>query len=1286
MRRRLVIAVIGIVAIVGLAIVFGAWWIVGTPGGARLVLDRIALAAGKGARIEGVEGRLGGALRIALIEVSRPDLYVRIDDVAMETEPLSWRRLLVHRLTAKRVEVRTASTGAAARIPVTFRAPYPITLDDGRIGEIHIGKLENGKPAGEDVVLRDVVVKGEGDNRRWTLREGVVRTQAGTLRLAGMVDASAPFALAADASFDGEVQAHALRATARVEGTLKRFVAKLDGAIAGGAGTGEATIEPFDARPIHALALHLRDIDLAAFGGLPRTRLTVDTSLAPRKNDFGGPVRIENALAGSFDEERLPFTSAQGIATLAPQRVALDEASIALLGGGAARGRVTLEHETVQASLKLENANLAALHHALQPTRASGSVSVTSEAGRQQFQVALRDARYQLDGRGTLAAGTLEVAALTLKQGAGVLDAKATLQVAGRREFHFEGRAQHVDPSAFVKAPPGDLSFTFVASGALADALSGDLVADLAASRYAGLPAAGHVHVAGDRHRIAAADVRVTLGESTLSARGSFGGRGDALDVTLHAPEVAPLARIAGIAAAGSVDAQARLVGTFAAPGGHVTLKGTNLRLPADIAVRELALDADAGVEAASPVRVALEAKGILHGKAPDTRAIAESLTAAIDGTRAAHHVKIDAALNRTQALAAALSGGLDDRALEWRGALDALRLSGQAAFALAAPAPLTVSARRIELGEATLRAEWGEAHLQVTRWTPQRFDLKGSTGAVAVSGLARALQLREIPRSTLVVSGAWDLHGADTLEGSVVVQRESGDLRVGDPAVDLGLEALTLRIDAARGKAKATVAIRGTRAGRIDGEASASIVRTARGMGLAPEAPVAGRFDLDVPSLEAFAAWLGPDAAMGGSMKAQIALSGTGASPQWSGGGRAENLRVREPQTGFEIDRGTLQLAVSERSIAIERFDASTPWHPSDQAKSELGISDATSGTISARGAIDLAAGTGTIRIHGEKVAVTQLQTRFVALSGDATLEGRKDGVLVTGTLATDAAWIGALATPLPTVSDDILVVRASEAPETRLRDRIHLDVRVALGANTRFTGRGLDTKLAGEVRLQGEPPALRATGAIRTVEGTYDAYGQRLQIEHGTLTFVGPLENPTLSVRALRRGLPVEAGVDVFGTASKPRARLVSIPEVPEPEKLSWLVLGRGPADVTQGDAATLVAAARAILGRGGGESDIVHRFGFDDVRIGRSDMTTALGVLPQNTVAGRTGSASAADVVSVGKRLGKDVYVLYEQGLGEAEGALRITWQITKRFQILVRGGYLPGADAVYRWTFR
>jgi len=56
-----------------------------------------------------------------------------------------------------------------------------------------------------------------------------------------------------------------------------------------------------------------------------------------------------------------------------------------------------------------------------------------------------------------------------------------------------------------------------------------------------------------------------------------------------------------------------------------------------------------------------------------------------------------------------------------------------------------------------------------------------------------------------------------------------------------------------------------------------------------------------------------------------------------------------------------------------------------------------------------------------------------------------------------------------------------------------------------------------------------------------------------------------------------------------------------------------------------------------------------------------------------------------VSIGRRLTKDVYAVYEHGLADAEGALRVTWQITRAFQLLVRAGYLPGVDAVYRWTF-
>src|SRR2546423_8506540 len=100
MKRRWLLGLAWTAALGAAVVILAAWWLIATPGGARLVLDRIALAAGKGARIGGVEGRLGGPLRIGSIEISRPDLDVRIDALAMETEPLEWRRLLVHRLRA----------------------------------------------------------------------------------------------------------------------------------------------------------------------------------------------------------------------------------------------------------------------------------------------------------------------------------------------------------------------------------------------------------------------------------------------------------------------------------------------------------------------------------------------------------------------------------------------------------------------------------------------------------------------------------------------------------------------------------------------------------------------------------------------------------------------------------------------------------------------------------------------------------------------------------------------------------------------------------------------------------------------------------------------------------------------------------------------------------------------------------------------------------------------------------------------------------------------------------
>src|SRR6201996_5546946 len=140
-RRRRVLRALGIVLLVlVLLVVAGAWWALGTTSGANVLLARAANALGQGTRIEGVEGRLGGAVRIATIEIDRPDLYVLVEGAGLDTSARPGL-LTVHRLHARNVIVRTYSTGAAASVPASFAPPYPIRLEDGLVSSLAVGKI-----------------------------------------------------------------------------------------------------------------------------------------------------------------------------------------------------------------------------------------------------------------------------------------------------------------------------------------------------------------------------------------------------------------------------------------------------------------------------------------------------------------------------------------------------------------------------------------------------------------------------------------------------------------------------------------------------------------------------------------------------------------------------------------------------------------------------------------------------------------------------------------------------------------------------------------------------------------------------------------------------------------------------------------------------------------------------------------------------------------------------------------------------------------------------------------
>ena len=219
----------------------------------------------------------------------------------------------------------------------------------------------------------------------------------------------------------------------------------------------------------------------------------------------------------------------------------------------------------------------------------------------------------------------------------------------------------------------------------------------------------------------------------------------------------------------------------------------------------------------------------------------------------------------------------------------------------------------------------------------------------------------------------------------------------------------------------------------------------------------------------------------------------------------------------------------------------------------------------------------------------------------------------------------------------------------------------------------------VAGQLTLRGRlPDAPRLDGTVRIVQGMYTGFGQKLEIERGTLVFSGAVDNPAIDVVAYRRYLPVEAGVAITGTAQVPKLTLVSKPDVPEQDKLSWLVLGV-PADSAGSQGAALGAAAALIASSDprAPSFNVASTVGLDVLSI-RSGQTGGLG-------SSSAASLAQDSIVTLGKRLTDRLFVSYEQSLRGLQNLLRLQYEITERLSVRARAGTQNGVDLLWIWRY-
>jgi len=1177
---------------------------------------------------------------------------------------------------------------AALRLPLAFR-----------LGELALEHLEvSGR--GAPIVIERLRLHGASDGSHHSLTLETVDTPYGRASARAELDGAAPFATSGGLDLAGSRDGNDYHVAGHWNGTLEALELGLDASGGQLAGQAQIGLAPFAPQPLLRARISADHLDPQRFAaGAPAADISLRADLAPEQGSsadaamtVAGSISLRNTIPGALDAGRVPFKSADATVRLNAERQELQRLDVRLAGDALLSGSGALQQAEAGGSgsfrLQAQGLDLHALHARLQPTRLAGPLTVQLQPGAQQLELALADARYRLQLDAGLDASRIELRRAELQAGPAQLQASGTLARDTGMAYAFNGKLREFDPAQWLvsapakgapasRVPPARINLDFDVAGALAPQLQVKLKFGLHDSSYDQLPLAGGgtLNLAGQR--LLPSTLELEVAGNRLNADGSFGAAGDRLRLHLDAPRLQRLGygldgllqldgELAGSLQRPRIDARYRAEKLafgehrLAAASGHAELEG---------ALQDL-LAGKAGKPDAEPLLrldVDVEADGY---RGPGVALQRFSARLVGDDRQHQFSASADGKLRgQPLALALAAHGGLTPQpdGLRWDGSIDTLENRGQPHFALEAPLPLSAGPGQLRLGAARLTLSEAVLELQQLVWDHGQLRSEGSVSALAVARvleLARQFGGVEVPlQSDLVLDGDWNLEFGQHATGFARIVRRGGDLRVdsGRGAGALGLEALELRADLQPDGLKLAVQTRATHIGSIDAQVTAGWSHADGMLTLAPQAPLAGQVTLRVPELKAVAALAGPELALDGSVAADLALSGTLETPQWSGELAGDRLALTLFDLGIQLRDGVVRIGLSRDEIDLRQIE----FHGGE-------------GTLRASGRFHLSDADPTLAatIVADHLQLFASPDRRLTISGQARIAHDQQHLRVDGKVTADQGLFDLPKKSAPQLDDDVVVVRRDgkrTAPQPRPIGSSHekpagrwaplINIEFDLGHDFHFRGSGADLLLRGGMTVHSEPlQPLRADGTIRVAEGTYEAFGRKLGIERGLINFQGAIDNPNINILAMRRNQDVEAGVEVTGFANQPRVRLVSEPSVADEEKLSWLMFGHG-SDSSGLGQQQAASAALALLGNAGGKR-IAQGIGLDEFSIGASES----GLADQQ-------------VVNLGKAISENFFVGYEQSLTGAASIVKMTWQLSRRWSLVARAGAISGLDILF-----
>ncbi|MES2636165.1 MAG: translocation/assembly module TamB domain-containing protein [Pseudomonadota bacterium] len=786
-------------------------------------------------------------------------------------------------------------------------------------------------------------------------------------------------------------------------------------------------------------------------------------------------------------------------------------------------------------------------------------------------------------------------------------------------------------------------------------------------------------------------DFKANISSNSLAANGRVGATESRLDWRADLLDLSTF----GNQFSGEARANGTLAGALESLAFNMDLAAKKLKLPNNIKLEKLDGKAELLAGGLGKVAVTLNASGLKLAQNPALNA-----DFVLQGTRADHQMKIQAVETQSLALDSSkamqfestLQGGLE--AGLWKGFIQTLNLTGEAPVTLQAPAKLSFTGQDVSIRGAILQLAKGRAVIDVLNAGNSGFISKGNLSNLALDDIPPSLfELPAQLQGNPVFSAQWDINAVETANGNLIFNLQSGDLNVlstGGVIKPLGLQNAKAEIKLQNNQVNFVMQINGRQLGNVDVQVNTMLTKVESGFALMADAPLNISSHAQLNTL----AWLPlsdslADAYLDGELSVKLQADGTVQRPNLRGHAIGQNLQFMLPSQGVALTDGSLDAVFENDELNINQ----AVWKGGD-------------GYLRT---------TGTLKMKNQQpdIALDWVAEQFTVISGTDRL------LILNGTgkttldesvfsIAGDFKVVkGLLELPdedTPTLADDVIVLgQIDTVPASALKVLLS-GLRIDLGDDFKLRGRGLDAQLTGAVSLMGltqyHP---HAEGNIRVVKGTYMAYGQTLNITRGIISFSGPIDNPGLNIRAMRNALrdgsslittnaeaivntdeitgsnfsqtnafntqTVNAGVEITGSGLNPRVKLVSEPNVPDTEKLSWLVLGHGTDQAGKNDFAMLSLAAGAVLSNGDSvplQTKLARAAGLDEFGFGGADAESAS--------------------LTFGKRLTSRLYLSYEKSVSGLLDVARLTFNITPRWAIQAETGTESAVDALYTFSFK